>query len=346
MIGPARWIRSHGPEIALVAASLAASVGAAELAGRWLHAQETGLPFFHAAEERFYPSLYLGTRDQAKGTRILLLGGSVLQRIPTSVWRPVENDWRLHNVSFKAHTTLDSLYKLESLLRAGQRYDFVVLYHGINEVRTNNVPPELFAADYSHYAFYRMAHALFRDRASLGSLLARHSDIGYRLALAYHTRSGQEDLLPPDNPPKAWKPYGADIKSKESFRRNLIRISERVRESGARLIVPRFAYAAATNYSIAAWRQRSLGFSCATRGDPTHIWGIPEHVPLGIDAHNQVIDEERDRFVLVDTHAMQGNVDDFCDICHFSERGMREFVKLVLDATKRPERAHSARGGL
>jgi len=337
-----RWTRAHRGEIALAAAALALSVAAGELTGRWLHARELGLPLFHGAEERFYPTLVAGLRDYSPDDRnVLLLGGSVLQRIPREAWRRTGPEWSFHDVSFKAHTTLDSLYKLEWLLRSGYRFEYVVLYHGINEVRTNNVPLELFAADYSHYAFYRMAHLLFRDRATLASLLVRHSDLAYRVALAYRTRSGQGDLLPPDNPPKEWKPYGADIKSAPSFRRNLVRISELARQSGSTLVVPRFAYASPSDYSIAAWRDRSLGFSCEERGDPTHIWGAPEHVPPGIDAHNRVIDDERDRFVLVDTSPLMGNVDDFCDICHFSPRGMERFVQLVVRRIREAEQGRA-----
>jgi hypothetical protein len=326
-----RWVCAHRGEIALAVVALTSSAATAELAGRWLDARELGLPLFHSAEERFYPTLALGLRRYSPEERnVLLLGGSVLQRIPGEVWRRMGPEWRFYDVSFKAHTTLDSLYKLEWLLGRGYRFEYVVLYHGINEVRTNNVPPELFAVDYSHYAFYRMAHLLFRDRRTLASTIVRHSDLAYRAALAYHTRSGQGDLLPPDNPPKEWKPYGADVKSARSFRRNLVRIAELARQAGSTLVVPRFAYASPPDYSLAAWRDRTLGFTCAERGDPTHIWGVPEHVPPGIEAHNHVIDEERDRFVLVDTGPLMGNVDDFCDICHFSPRGMERFVQLVL----------------
>lgn len=331
------WARARRGEIALAAATLSLCLLAGELAGRWLHARELRLRLLHSSEERFYPTLAHGLEGYSAGNgNVLLLGGSVLQRIPAEIWRRSAPGLRFHDVSFKAHTTLDSFYKLQWLLGRGYRFDYVVLYHGINEVRTNNVPPELFAADYSHYAFYRMAHLLFRDPFSPRSLLVRHSDLAYRAALAYHTRSGQRDLLPPDNPPKEWKPYGAVIRSAASFRANLVRISELAREAGSTLVVPLFAYAAPADYSIGAWRERRLGFSCEERGDPTHIWGIPEHVPPGIDAHNRAIDEERSRFVLVDTRALMGSLDDFCDICHLSPRGMERFVQLVLAAIEGP----------
>ena len=76
---------------------------------------------------------------------ILLLGGSVLVE---------RTDFRVVNLSALAHTTRDSYLKLKSL--GDPRFDVVVVYHGINEVRANNCPPDLYRSDYSHYEWYEM----------------------------------------------------------------------------------------------------------------------------------------------------------------------------------------------
>ena len=55
-----------------------------------------------------------------------------------------------------AHTTLDSYLKHKAL--HNKTFDVVVIYHGINEVRANNSPPEIFKPDYSHYAWYELRY--------------------------------------------------------------------------------------------------------------------------------------------------------------------------------------------
>ena len=328
------WVANHWKELALAAVASLLGLAAAELGGRLVVARDTRLPVWHRGEHRFYPRLDLAMRDYLpSGRNVLLLGGSVIMRIPPETWRERVPDTRFYNVAFKAHTSLDSLYKYEQLLREGYRFDLVVFYHGINEVRTNNAPPGVFRDDYSHYAFYRMAHTLFRDRATLRSRLARSTFLGYGVALL-GLETDHERLMPPDEPEKAWKFYGGDVKSTRSFRANLVRIGELAEREGSPLLVPRFAFHHPDEYSFGAWQKKTLGYTCRYRGDPTHIWGIPNNVVKGLEAHNRVIDEERDRFVFVDTRALD-EVGYFCDISHFSKTGESRFLDLVTAAIRK-----------
>lgn len=335
------WLLRRRAELLLLAVALLAGLGLVELGGRLHVSRQLRLPFFHDGEQRFYPVLYRGLRGYDPHARgVLLLGGSVLQYIPPRTWATYLPGCRVYSVAFKGHTSLDSLYKYEYLLRQGYHFDHVVFYHGINEVRTNNVPPELFADDYTHYAFYRMARRLFRDPSSPRSWLARHTYLGYSLELlALRVGTDPSELLPPDLPPREWRHFGANIKSARSFRANLVRISELARDSGSVLLVPRFAYHHPEDYSFDRWQARRLGYQCDQRGSATHIWGDPKNVVAGIEAHNRVIDEEADRYVLVDTSDITGRIEYFCDICHFSGRGVEAFVRTVAAALQ----AHEAR---
>ena len=58
----------------------------------------------------------------------------------------------------------------------------------------------------------------------------------------------------------------------------------------------------------------------------------------GIDVHNQVIDQERHRFVWVDTSELMGRPESFCDICHFSPAGTEAFVNLLVKVLEGLER--------
>jgi hypothetical protein len=333
------WLSRRRAELLLLAVALLAGLGLVELGGRLHVSRQLRLPFFHDGEQRFYPVLYRGLRGyDPHAHSVLLLGGSVLQYIPMHTWATYLPGRKVYSVAFKGHTSLDSRYKYEYLLRQGYHFDHVVFYHGINEVRTNNVPPELFAADYTHYTFYRMARRLFRDRSSLRSWLARHTYLGFSLELlALRAGTQPGELLPPDLPPRKWRRFGAEIKSARSYRANLVRIGELAREAGSVLLVPRFAYHHPEDYSFDRWQARRLGYQCDQRGSATHIWGDPKNVVAGIEAHNRAIDQEAGRYVLVDTSGITGRVEYFCDICHFSGRGVEAFVRTVAAALQAHE---------
>ena len=101
---------------------------------------------------------------------VLILGGSVVSDGFGSVGAQLAEELtarhgvrvRVHNVGARAHTSRDSLLKYRRLWR--QKFDLVVVYHGINEVRANNCPPDLFREDYSHYSFYRNVDRLLSSR--------------------------------------------------------------------------------------------------------------------------------------------------------------------------------------
>jgi hypothetical protein len=71
---------------------------------------------------------------------------------------------RVHLAAAGAQTSRDSYLKYRWL--SSKRFDLVVLYDGINEACANNCPPNVFRADYSHYAWYRFLNDFDRSRPS------------------------------------------------------------------------------------------------------------------------------------------------------------------------------------
>jgi hypothetical protein len=121
----------------------------------------------------YYPELAALEHPPVPGSpRVLLLGGSALhpdwgpaaarlgEALSRLAGRPVE----LVNAAVPSHGTLDSLHKYQ-LAGAGPRFDLVLVYHGINELRANNVPARVWRDDYSHYAWYDEINYYFRHRA-------------------------------------------------------------------------------------------------------------------------------------------------------------------------------------
>ena len=84
---------------------------------------------------------------------ILLLGGSVLEQIApvleTAAKLEIQRPVRVFSVCTSAHTSRDSYLKFSQLKK--QRFDLVVVYHGINDARMNCVRDDLFQDDYTHW---------------------------------------------------------------------------------------------------------------------------------------------------------------------------------------------------
>ena len=100
---------------------------------------------------------------------ILLLGGSVLTEqwgnIPNAMKKLLTDSlpmpFEIHNLANPARTSKDSWQNFQQL--ENQNYDVVILYHGINEVRFNHCPPEVFKKDYSHVDYYAKVNHLINN---------------------------------------------------------------------------------------------------------------------------------------------------------------------------------------
>jgi hypothetical protein len=123
--------------------------------------QQHGVPFSEPGRilYAYYPELQdvdtarPGPRHDDKFYDILFLGGSALNRqwgaveqvLLEQLFRYGHRNVRIFNLAMPAHTSRDSWLKYAALRKA--RFELVLFYHGINETRANNVPPELFRED-------------------------------------------------------------------------------------------------------------------------------------------------------------------------------------------------------
>jgi GDSL-like Lipase/Acylhydrolase family len=265
--------------------------------------------------------------------RVLLLGGSVLhpawghveqelrERLTVRLGRPVVT----FNMAAIGHTSRDSLVKYRAL--AGTRFDLVVFYHGINDARANNVPPDRFRADYSHYAWYAAGNALEACRpwlvlpCTLRFLAVRASD-----------RLGLVDWVPTDAPRPDWVAYGADPKSAEAFAANLRGV---LAMAGARhepVLAMTFATWVPDDYSAAAFRARTLDYTLHL--SPLEMWGAPANVLAAVARHNEVVRTvaaESGAPLVDQATAMPKGGRYFNDACHLTGAGSTAFVDGMLD---------------
>jgi hypothetical protein len=210
---------------------------------------------------------------------ILLLGGSVLHKS----WGSVEMELReqlaylghrkirIFNLAMPAHTSRDSWLKYAALRDA--RFDLVIFYHGINDSRVNNAPPEIFREDYGHYSWYEIVNSLapFHETA----LLALPYTLRYAVINAWHNLA-KDYHIPTYVIRKEWLKYGREPRSAASFKQNLSAILDLASRRGDQMLLMTFATYIPKNYSREAFNKKQLDY--ALHRAPIEWWGVPEHV--------------------------------------------------------------------
>ena len=289
-------------------------------------------------------------RDKGAPIRVLTLGGSTMflrnmtQRIKDHLTNGhPDHAFEVLGAAFPTHDSRQSVIKYDHL-RKKLRFDYVIVYHGINDLWSNNVPRKDFQDDYSHVGpFHKRTWLLDR------SLLARHIYKAYWY--------GKRDL---------WRASGrvfheingAQFASARALAANLDTIVGQVREDGAVPILMTFAWHIPKDYSLDAFISNRLGYSsdkvppdCCDVG----VWGPLDFVATGLAKHNAAIREvARIReVVMIDQEALLStDVQHFQDVCHFSENGADKFARTVAETIRQlserpqnaPVTAHQSRG--
>lgn len=316
----------------------------AEVAARAFWRVRYGIPFERPGTvlNALYPELWqLEWKDEdvrwQQPIRVLLLGGSVLH----PAWGSVEQELReqltlrlersvvIFNMAEIAHTSRDSRVKYRAL--AGHRFDLVVFYHGINEARANNVPPERFRRDYSHHRWYDEVRALDACRDDMRLLLP--CTLGF-LSVRAKAALGIVSYASMDAPHADWIEHGAEIKTAAPFEENLRAVVAMAHARGEPLLLMTFATHLADDYSPEAFRARTLDYTLHL--SPIEMWGKPAHVVASVARHNEIVRAVAASGTgvrLVDqAQAMPRGRRYFNDVCHLTSTGSTVFVGNMLDA--------------
>ena len=280
--------------------------------------------------ELYYPGILelqeLSVSRSDDTVDVLFLGGSVLNEewgsvgyeLANQLEEKVERKVRVHNMAFPSHTSKDSYIKYRLL--ENQQFDLVVLYHGINEVRFNNCPESVFRKDYKHVSYYRIINSLLHPVSRISVLPFATT---YMLAEYW-----EEERVPRDIPAnQRWLEYGDTIRTIESFRLNYQQILALSQKRQDPVLLPTFCSYVPENYHLDLFNQHLLDYRKFRSS--IEVWGKPNQVVKGVRAHNQVIREWNKMAVDVDS-VMHKNGQNFDDICHFTEQGSAEFVRIIL----------------
>jgi hypothetical protein len=316
-----------------------------EFAARWYWWHEHGLhPIAPDLLTAFYPELLEVGPSKSDDDRfdVLLLGGSVLSYASGAIEQRFAREFGadqvvVHNLAVSSHASRDSLFKYEWL--GGRRYDLVVFYHAINEVRANNVPAELYDDRYGHYSWYGSVNALVDHRER--DWLIFPFTVRNLLLLASE-EAGFRTVVPQHSPRKSWRKHGGNIKTEAAFRNNLGKIIALARDRDEPFVLMSFAVFVPHDYTKRRFKHRELEYAeMETDGHPIEIWGSPENVMAGVAAHNRIIRDvaaSDSRLIYADQAALipkEGQY--FGDVCHLSPSGRALFADNLVSAFRARE---------
>jgi hypothetical protein len=287
----------------------------------------------------FYPEL-AAIREQSlirpeETFDVLLLGASTLTRALGAIESTLREELtartglrvRTHNAAVSAQSSRDSLFKYRAL--ADRHFDLVILYDGINDVRSNNCPPEVFRADYSHAEWYRLVNML--DEHPERRFLAYPYTLRYLLVRSADAL-GLSRKIPRHAPREEWLEHGRQIKTAGPFRENVRQILELARAKREPLVLMTFAYHVPAGYSLERFAALALDYT--THASPIEIWGLPRNVVAGLVSHNLILERLADEYpetIFVDQHRLLPKRRlHFNDICHLTTVGSQSFVQNLI----------------
>lgn len=266
---------------------------------------------------------------------VLLLGASVLEQVaPEFAERAKSQDgapWRIWNTAVSAHTSRDSHFKYDRLKDLS--IDLVVWHDSINDVRMNCCPPGSFRTGYTHCAWY----AALERRLEKGTV-----------NLVDVVRSDVDRFIGLGEPEPEWIDEGAVLKTPDAYRANLEPILKDAATRGRRVVLVTMPLYLPPHYTREAFVEKRMDYGEGAYRLPIEVWGRPEHVVRGVDAHNAVLRElaaADPNVILIDLareFPREGRY--FCDPCHLTPQGITRWNDLVFAELKRamasPSRAH------
>jgi len=240
--------------------------------------------------------------------------------------------YRVYNLAAPGHTSRDSLFKYR--LTGRHRFDLVLVYQGINELRADDVPPERFRSDFSHMDWYREVGAIVERHR-----LARTFTLPFtarRAWLVFSRELGLREAVGLDRIHREWARYGAEHRSVAAMRENLAAILASARERGDPVLLSSFAWYVPSGYTHEAFHAHRLDYSYRGMSVPLEVWGLAENVESGLVAQNEMIATLAAASPGVRFGDVAGAIPRagryFIDVCHLSRQGMALLVDAVMQA--------------
>ena len=263
--------------------------------------------------------------------RILTLGGSAMfnrrmtERLIVSLNKISRHPVKIMGAALQTHTSISSVIKYRTLSK--YKFDYVLIYHAINDLFVNNVYVDYFKSDYSHMdPWYR------RNRILDNSLVARaiYNNIIWGRKI-FGTGSWYLRYVFPDK----YLENAMDFESERLFGRNMTTLVQEIKHDGATPILMTFAWNIPDHYTREAFESGELGYAATNfKSYPVELWGSVGFVKEGIRRHNKVIREiAKDHGTLfIDQENLMGkDLRMFEDVCHLSDEGTETFIQHITE---------------
>lgn len=249
--------------------------------------------------------------------RILTLGGSVMmnrnmtERLEAKLNAASSQEVQILGAGLSGHDTRSSVIKFDYLARYD--FDYVLIYHGINDLWNNHVAPDEFRIDYSHRCPWNRRNVILDN-----SLLCR-------LAFNGWPRTKPQTVV-----------NGSGFKSAEILSKNLGDLIHKIRAKRSTPILLTFAWLLPDGYTPEKFKAGQLGYSNPERHvyTPAHVWGPPAYVEEGLQRHNASIRQlakENDVYLIDTEQKIPLDLKYFGDVCHFSDEGVERFIHEVVE---------------
>ena len=273
----------------------------------------------------YYPEIAAtgaSTASQGRSERafdILTLGGSVMLQVEDALEMRLQQNLdgrvRCFHLATTAHTSRDSWLKYRRL--AGQKFDLVIVCHGINDVRMNYWSANQFRDDYTHCPWYaNLTRDTHSGRLTLGARLLRFAR--------------QQGLGPPT---AAEYVHGETLKTEATFEANLELLAREAAVRGDRVLLLSMPAHLPDNYTRSRFEAGELDYGAGSVKHPAELWGSPTQVWQGITAHNRrtrTVAGRHPHVQLVDLpEKISATGANFSDICHLTAVGRQRLVDAV-----------------
>ncbi len=192
--------------------------------------------------------------------RILTLGGSVIfnRRMTARMkvgfeavsGRPVE----IMGGALRTHTSMSSLIKYKTLSK--YKFDYALIYHGINDLFVNNVDRKYFKSDYSHLLpWYKrnflLDHSLFA-RIIYNNFIWGKRIFGMEKIWYIYPGTDRENIM--------------EFISEELLRNNILSLVKKMEDDNVVPVLMTFAWNIPDNYSQESFVSGTVGFAPTTYG--------------------------------------------------------------------------------
>jgi len=264
-----------------------------------------------------YTGDVINTEKPQNSIRILTLGGSAFfnrrmaDKLKKSLQKKSDKKIELLGGALRVHSTKSSIIKFKYLSK--YKFDYVLIYHGINDLDANHIIKNDFKSDYSHINPWYKRNLLLDN-----SIICR---IIYNKFIYKNTKL---------------KYMASPYISEPIFKENLITLINSIKESGAKPILMTFAYSIPSNYSFNNFKLNKVGYNNSEKYDrcPVEMWGNPKYVDTAIRHNNNIIHSIKEKYnvMFIDQHDLMGkDLHWYGDLCHFSKEGTDKFIQNIVD---------------